>query len=402
MLTERGRLVLALAGGIYLVAWGFGSRSLYPVAVGLALAALGARLWVTASKQPVRLRRSLGRQEHVEGNDVTVGLEAQALRYPGPRSLEVVERAGRLGERRVRLARHGRTLLARYVLAGVPRGRYRFEAVRAIFEDPFGLARAETELGSESTLLVYPRLVDLERLFSQGAGLTQAGGRVLLRRTAGFDLHSVREYQHGESLRKVHWRTTAKRGELMVKELEDAPHDELAVLLDADGRSVVGGSFDVLVRAAGSILLAHVLRNRRSGLTITTSPPESCHVTSFDGEWRLALELLAAAEPNGSEPLTRFLGRDGSPAVHATELVAVTSSLDAALADALLERAFARKPTSLVLVEAASFRPGGAPPGRDPALLKLQAGGIPLAVLRHGDDLAAKLSGFEQAISANG
>src|SRR5205823_13712482 len=114
-LTERGRLALALAGGIYLVAWGFGSRSLYPLAVGLALAALGARLWVTASRQPVILRRSLGPQEHLEGNDVTIGLEAQAQRHPGPHSLDVVERAARLGERRVRLARHGRTLRGRYV-----------------------------------------------------------------------------------------------------------------------------------------------------------------------------------------------------------------------------------------------------------------------------------------------
>jgi uncharacterized protein (DUF58 family) len=402
MLTERGRLVLASAAGIYLVAWGFGSRSLFPVAIGLGLAALGARLWVTLSRQQVTLRRSLGKQEHVEGGDVTVGLEAQAQRYPGPRSLEVVERAGRLGERRVRLGRHGPTLLARYVLSGVPRGRYRFEAVRAIFEDPFGLAKAETRLGSESTLLVYPRLVALDRLFSQSGGLSQGGGRVLLRRTAGFDLHSVREYEQGESLRKVHWRTTAKRGVLMVKELEDTPHDEVAVLLDADRGSVVGDSFDVQVRAAGSILLAHVLRNRRSGLTVTSSPPETCHVSSFDGEWRLALELLAAAEPNGSEPLNRFLGRGASPGIQATELVAVTASLNAGMADALLERAFARKPTSLVLVEAASFRAGGAPPGRDPALLRLQAGGIPVAVLRSGDDLAAKLSGFEEAVTAHG
>jgi uncharacterized protein (DUF58 family) len=164
VLTERGRLVLALAFGLYLVAWGFGSRSLYPLAVGLALAALGARAWVTASRQPVSLRRSLGRQEHVEGNDVTIGLEARPQRYPGPRLLEVVERAGRLGERRVRLGRHGSTLLARYVVPRVPRGRYRFEAVRAIFEDPFGLARAEIDLGSESTLRVSRLLVDLERV----------------------------------------------------------------------------------------------------------------------------------------------------------------------------------------------------------------------------------------------
>ena len=306
---------------------GFGTRALYPVATGLALAALGARLWVTIARQPVTLRRTLGSSEYVEGGDVTVGLEAHPQRYPGPRSLEVVEQAGRLGERRTRLARHGPTLLARYTLSAVPRGRYRFEAVRAVFDDPFGLARAETQLGGESTLLVYPRLVDLVRFFSEGSGAMLAGGRVLLRRTAGFDLHSVREYEQGESLRKVHWPTTARRGTLMVKELEDTPHDEIGVLLDADARAVVGESFDVQVRAAGSLLRAQTLRSRRAVLTVTSSPPESCHVASFDSEWRLALELLAAVEPTGTDPLARFLHREASPAAHAFELIAVTSSL---------------------------------------------------------------------------
>jgi uncharacterized protein (DUF58 family) len=401
-LTERGRLLLVLAGAMYLVAWGFGSRALYPVATGLALAALGARLWVAIARQPVVLKRSLGSAEHLEGGDVTVGLEATPQRYPGPRSLEVVELAGRLGEHRARLSRHGSTLLTRYIFPAVPRGRYRFEAVRAVFEDPFALARAETELGAESTLLVYPRLVDLARLFSEAGSAPQTGGRVLLRRTAGFDLHSVREYEQGESLRKVHWRTTARRGTLMVKELEDTPHDEVGVLLDADGRSVVCESFDVQVRAAGSILRAQALRNRRAVLTISSSPPESCQVSSYDGEWHLALELLAAAEPTGTQPLTRFLDREGSPAAHAHELVAITASLGIELTDALLERALARRPTSLVFVEAASFRPEGASPAREPLLLRLQMAGVPVAVLRRGDDLAAKLSGLEEALTAHG
>ena len=136
-LTERGRLLLLLALGIYVVAWAFGSRSLYPVATGLALAAIGARIWVALIQQPVSLKRTIGSKEPLEGDDVTVGLEAHAQRHPGPRSLEVFEKIGRLGERRVQLTRHGRPLLARYVLANVRRGRDRFEAVRAVFEDPF-------------------------------------------------------------------------------------------------------------------------------------------------------------------------------------------------------------------------------------------------------------------------
>ena len=50
----------------------------------------------------------------------------------------------------------------------------------------------------------------------------------------------------------------------MVKELEDTPHEEIAVLLDAGSRTVVGDSFDVQVRAAGSIMRAYAIRSRRA------------------------------------------------------------------------------------------------------------------------------------------
>ena len=179
-------------------------------------------------------------------------------------------------------------------------------------------------LGTESALLVYPRLVELERLFTQSGGAMQTGGRVLLRRTAGYDLHSVREYEQGESLRKVHWRTTARRGTLMVKELEDMPHDEVAVLLDAHEQAVVGESFDVQVRAAGSILAAQALRGGARCSTVTSSPPASSHVASFDGEWRVALELLATAEPTGTEPRGAVPRPRRLGASQATELVVVT------------------------------------------------------------------------------
>jgi hypothetical protein len=72
------------------------------------------------------------------------------------------------------------------------------------------------------------------------------------------------------------------------------------------------------------------------------------------------------------------------------------------LTDALMERALARRPTSLVLVEAASFGPDRTAPARDPALLRLQMAGVPVAVVRRGDDLAAKLSGLEEALTALG
>ena len=99
--------------------------------------------------------------------------------------------------------------------------------------------------------------------------------------------------------------------------------------------------------------------------------------------------------------MARYLERDASPIAQATELVVVTSALDAELADALLQRALARRPTALVLVHAASFGPV-VEPLRDPALLRLHGAGVPLVTLRRGDDLAVKLAGFEEAHAAHG
>jgi uncharacterized protein (DUF58 family) len=393
-MTDKGQAVAVLGVATYLAAWAFGTLALYPAAVGLALAVGLGWAWVRVLRRPITLHRGLGAAEHLEGDDVPVLLEA-TVHPPAPRSLDAVDVVDRLGERRVRLGRHGGALLGQYVLRQVARGRYRFEGAHTVFEDPFGLFLAESEAGGEATLLVYPRLVEVDRLFSEAGGAAQEGGRLLMRRTSGFDLHSVRDYQEGESLRKVHWRTTARRGRLMVKELEDTPHDEVAVLLDADAQTAVADNFDVQVRAAGSILRVHALRGRRALLAVTTSPAEYRRVTSFDGEWQLARELLASVEPTGTERLEAFLARDSSPTAQAVELVVVTAALSPRLADALMERTLAYRPASLVLVH------GGREPVRDPLLLRLSTAGVPLTVLQPGDDLRAKLSALPERAAAH-
>src|SRR5207245_9041184 len=113
-------------------------------------------------------------------------------------------------------------------------------------------------------------------------------------------LQTVREYEQGASWRRVHWPSTARRGQLMVKELEDSPRDEIAVLLDADARSVVGESFDVQVRAAGSILDAYVRRGRRAVLVVNSERREMQSVHSPAADWRRALARLAAVEARGT------------------------------------------------------------------------------------------------------
>jgi len=406
-MTARGRAVLALGVLCWIVAVVFGSPAIYPVAAGLVLVVPFAVAWVRITVRQPRVNRRWRLDsahwrngELLEGDDVRVELVLE--REPGVPLPSVVahEHVGRLGGADVELRPDGRGRhWGSYRLGQVPRGRHRFEPVNLSISDPFGLAEAGLALEDQQALVVYPRLVELERLFLDGGTGPEHGRQLLLRRTAGFDLHSVRDYQQGESLRRVHWPSTARRGSLMVKELEDSPRDQVAVLLDGDPATVTGSppdsSFDAAVRVAGSILLAQVRRGRRCMLILNTAGQETQLVSSDGPEWQLALELLAAAEPDARDAATALLQSADAPAARSLELVVVTSRVERALVDRLLERTLAHRPVALVHVESASF--AGRPHRPDPELLRLQAAGVPIAVVRRGDDLAAALHGARAA-----
>ena len=390
-MTQRGRLALVLGATTYLAAWAFGSKVLYPVAIGLPVAVLLAWLWTAVANRPLRITRTLPSGERLEGDDVEVEVRLASERRLLPARWTLRERIGKLGEHSTPLSADGH---ARYVLEGLARGRYEFEGSTAVIEDPFGLERVEQPLDSPGALLVYPRLVELDRLFSEGGTRSHDGRQLLLRRPSGFDLHSVREYEHGDSLRKVHWRSTARRAQLMVKELEDSPRDEAAIVLDADPDAVVGESFDVQVRAAGSLLLSHVRRGRRAVLVVNGARAEQQGVRSAENDWHQALDLLAAVEPEPGLPLAAVLSDEASAVARSLELAVVTASLPPRMVERLVERALASGNVSLVFVDSTSF--AGAPRRPVPELLRLQAAGVAVAVLRDGDDLAEALSAPER------
>jgi len=395
-MTARGRAVLALGILCWIVAVVFGSLALYPVAAGLVLCVPLAVAWVRITLRQPRAGRRWPHENLLERDDVTIELVLE--REPGVPLPNVIarEQVGRLGEKEVELRGRGRGRYSgSYRLRDVPRGRHRFAPVRLSIADPFGLAETGLVLGEQQALVVYPRLVEVEQLFFDGGTGPEHGRRLLLRRPVGFELHSVRDYQQGESLRRVHWPSTARRGSLMVKELEDSPRDEVAVLLDGDPAAVAGSppdsSFDVAVRAAGSILLAQVRRGRRCVLLLNTAGRELQTVSSDGPEWQRALELLAAAEPDARAPAAALLQSREGPAARSLELVVVTSRVERSLVDRLLERALTRRPVALVHVEPESF--AGRPRRPDPELLRLQAAGVAIAVVRQGEDLASALNG---------
>jgi uncharacterized protein (DUF58 family) len=395
-MTARGRAVLGLGVFCWIVAVVFGSPALYPVAAGLLIAVPLALAWARITLRQPHVRREWRHASLHERDDVTISLVLD--REPGVPLPTVVahEVVGRLGERDVELRPSGRGRnRGSYRLSDVPRGRHRFAPVRLSIADPFGLAEAKLTIEGQQALVVYPRLAELERLFFDGVAGPEHGRRLLLRRPVGFDLHSVREYQQGESLRRVHWPSTARRGSLMVKELEDSPRDEVVVLLDGDPQAIAGtppnSSFDAAVRVAGSILLAQVRRNRRCVLALNNAERETQSVSSEGPEWQEALELLAAAEPDARGSAAALLQSGEGPAMRSLELVVVTSRVDRPLVERLLERVLTRRPVALVHVEPESY--AGRPRRPEPNLLRLQAAGVPIAAVRRGEDLAVALEG---------
>jgi hypothetical protein len=177
----------------------------------------------------------------------------------------------------------------------------------------------------------------------------------------------------------------------MVKELEDAPRDEVAVLLDARAGTRM---FDLQVRAAGSILLAHATRNRRAVLVVNGATQESVQASASEGDRRRVLEVLAAAEPDGTRPPESLLVDEAGPVLAALELVVVTAAITPVLVDRLVQRRIARRQVSLVYADGTS--------DREPGLLRLQAAGVPVAIVREGADLAAALGERRIAEAAHG
>ncbi|MGZ4431438.1 MAG: DUF58 domain-containing protein [Gaiellales bacterium] len=403
MLTARGRQLLGVSALLYLVAWGFGTRAMFPIPLGLSLAVLGAYLWVRLLTRPMRLRRKLGYRELVEGGRVAVGIE---LRPDGggplPGRARLIEQVGDLGIHQADLVHSGHYLRGRYVIDPIARGRYRLDGARLMLEDPFGLSEAVIPLERTDTLLVYPRVYELDGLFTDSGSAGGDDGRSLLHRTAGYDLHSIRDFQQGESLRRVHWRSTAKRRKLMVKELTEQPRDEAAVLLDCDETAVAGSppdtSFDAQVRVAASIMNSLAGSGQRCSLVIHGASRTRFRVQSGGGRWAEALAELAAVRADAPRPLAAVLSEvigpaGGADSVDAARMYVVTAAMTPLLAERLLGARTARRDVSVVWVDAPSFagaHPSPGPP--DAAALHLARAGIALARVRAGDHIGEALS----------
>jgi uncharacterized protein (DUF58 family) len=240
-LTVRGRYVVAAAAVLVLIGALLGERALVQLAVFTLSLPLLSALAVARQRFRISAGRTVSPPRLPRGETAEVVLEiANADTHPGGLWVLTEQLPGDLGSppRFVvdRLAPGARSLLP-YRVEGHRRGRHVLGPVRLRLVDPFGLVERSAVGADSAPLLVVPRV---RPLGDGGPAGGQGGGGEGYRRTIavhGEDDVSTREYRHGDDLRKVHWRATARTGELMVR-LEERPwRAQATLLLDTRARA---------------------------------------------------------------------------------------------------------------------------------------------------------------------
>ena len=272
------------------------------------------------------------------------------------------------------------------------RGMYTTGPVKVTTGDPFGLFKFTRRFGDKAPVVVLPRPEELPYFSVPPAQLPGEG--VVHKRTHYVtpNASGVREYYPGDSYNRIHWKSTARLGRLMVKTFEMDPTSNIWVVLDLH-REVKAGEGDESteeygVRIATSLAYRFLQSNRMFGLLMEGSEREVLEPSRGEQQYLRVLEALAVAEASGNTPLAALLEEEGRRFGQHSTVIVVTPSLDEAwLASlALLLQQGAR--VAVVLLEPGSF--GGDATGRAP-LDALAASNVPVYEVRAGSDISLML-----------
>lgn len=217
------------------------------------------------------------------------------------------------------------------------RGTFAIDPLLIRTGDPFGLFESSASVGDGVDVIVYPRIEQLPLWRLPAANLE--GSHAAPERTLQTTplATSVRPWAPGDSFNRIHWKSTARHGDIQVKEFDLEQTADVWVVLDLDASVQAGegdeSTVEVAVRAAASVADRAILENRSLGITVNAShqtmlPPDR------GGRQRLkVMQLLAAVDGDGSTPLAESL---------ITTLPRLRSGMTAVIITPSLDRAWVR------------------------------------------------------------
>ena len=332
-LTTRGRCLLTTGLTLLVCALLLDQRDLLRAAVFLLALPLCALAVVARTRYRLTATRQLDPVRVEVGRPTTVALQLRNVsRLPTGVLLVEDQLPYPLGDRpRFVLDRipPGTGQQVHYLIQAPARGRYRIGPLSVRLTDPFGLCELPHAFTAVDDLVVTPVVTPLPRLGLGGDWLGGGEARTRSIASAGSDDIATREYRYGDDLRKVHWKSTARVGELMVRQAEPPQQSRATLLLDtrtdAHRGSGPGSSFEWSVGATASLGVA--LGQAGFGLRLLRADGTPVAGPSAGLTEGILLDALAALEPDRQrtlEPAVTGLRRSGAEGV----LIAVLGIVD--------------------------------------------------------------------------
>ena len=327
MLTGRAWAVLATGGLMWLVSRVLGVADLHMAAVGLLALVPLAALLVRFVRHDLTAVRRLSTRRAFPGARVSVEIE---VRNSGRRRTAMLLMEDRLspslgGSARGVLGevRPGVRSRVSYEITPRSRGRFGIGPLTVFVTDPFDLVRRRIEFDVHHDIIVYPRIEEIgsERPSAPLGGAGEASTPQLF--LAAEEFYTMREYEEGDDLRRIHWPSVARTGELMIRQDEAARRAAAAVFLDNRDAGLGGNrdAFERAVSAAASIGALYLRTGFRLRMATVDQMPSVVELDRF-------LETLALARPSRGGHITPSLTRLAGASTGGGALVVVTHVLD--------------------------------------------------------------------------
>lgn len=391
MLTDRGKYLLVTAA----VLWGasrlFGVPELTMAGVAVLTLVVLAVGYTVASSANLAASRSVHPSRLFFDTRGTVEIRLRNVGRLPTATLQVEDDAPAMITEGSRFVLSpigaGGSVTMRYALVGRHRGRFDLGPLQVKLRDPFGIAARAHRFGARDQVTIYPPVWRLPAGLPLG-GAIRSGGEGRPRPLAsGDELANVREYVRGDDLRKVHWRSTAHRGKLMVRQDEAPQNPRATVVLDTRTGSHHGSgpssSFELAVSAAASATY-HLSEHGYGSVLLTTAVSQSPPTLP----WELVLGQLAVVEPSPAADLGALWRQLATGVAASGLLVAVVAVPDPGLLREMVRAGRGFTSRLAILVETTSFRRTGARrTDVEPTADALRAAGWRVTVIGRGERL---------------
>jgi uncharacterized protein (DUF58 family) len=258
MLTTRGGSLLGV-GVALIISWvALGEIEMLAAGVGLIVAVVAGLVVTNWSRPLLDVRRRLNPALVHEGDRATVDLMIRNLRRLPAFNLTVSDGVGGLGTARFALGSlsGGDQAGASYRIVCRPRGVYEVGPAVVRITDPLGLAMSENRAGETDQLIVYPATEELTGYpMVRGRDPAQMASRPEHSQRGGEDFYTLRSYHSGDDLRRVHWPSSAKLDDLVIKQMETPWQSRALIFFDVRRGSYADGElFEKAVRGTASVV----------------------------------------------------------------------------------------------------------------------------------------------------